>query len=374
MAKPIVVQASQFYPPSTGGIEKMVGKFAEAAADNEFDSRAITSVEQGLGTMESRNGVHVRRAGSLGVALSVPLAPSLPIRYRQTIANADIVHFHHPHPTGVVSELVAGKDTYSKLGTYHSDIVRQSTSYRLYRPLLDRFLDGLDRILVSSPQLKDESECLEPYKHKCEVVPNSIDPGIFSNYDGPRHDLPTENDRPTVLFVGRLIYYKGVEVLIDAMRDVAADLLIVGDGRRRAKLRKRIENRGVSGRVHMLGHVDDTVLRDVYDRADVFVLPSVAPSEAFGIVQLEAMANETPVINTDLPTGVPWVSIDGETGLTVDPGAADELADSINELLSNPELRREFGQNARARVENNFSDEIVTDKVLSIYRDLAEED
>ena len=154
------------------------------------------------------------------------------------------------------------------------------------------------------------------------------------------------------------------------MANIDANLLLVGDGDQRESLERRVHDLGISSRVQFLGRVDDRTLHACYNAADVFVLPSVAESEAFGIVQLEAMAYSTPVINTDLPTGVPWVSRDGETGVTVPPDDPEALADAIAALLDDPERRVAYGEAARQRVEEEFSREQMIDRTEALYRRL----
>jgi rhamnosyl/mannosyltransferase len=127
---------------------------------------------------------------------------------------------------------------------------------------------------------------------------------------------------------------------------------------------------GVEDRVYFHGYIDDKKLREYYRSADLFVLPSVESSEAFGIVQLEAMAHGLPVINTDLPTGVPWVSRDRKTGLTVPPRDADALASAIQELLVDDELRESLGRNARQRVETKFTEARMLSQTLDVYAEV----
>ena len=172
------------------------------------------------------------------------------------------------------------------------------------------------------------------------------------------------------MFVGRLCYYKGVEYLIEAMQWVNAKLLIVGDGELREKLEEMTVSLGLEERVKFLGKVSNELLKYCYQICDVFVLPSVEPTEAFGLVQLEAMAYGKPVINTLLPTGVPFVSIDGKTGLTVEPRNSKALADAINKLLSDDELRKKFGIQARNRVVENFTVDKMNEKILKVYQEL----
>jgi len=364
-----LLQLNKFYHPEVGGIEAVVRAIAEGMAHRGHGSRVLVSVPRGWGARDTVAGVPITRTTSLGVAKSVPLSPTFPLRLRQASRDADVVHHHLPNPLSVVSHLAAPSPPETPVvATYHSDIVRQRTALRLYRPLLRRFLDDVDHVFVTSPRLLDHSEHLAPYREKASVVPLSIDLDDYGRYDGPPADLPGDPDRPTLLFVGRLNYYKGVEYLLDAMPTVDADLLIAGSGDRRDELDARVDRLGVRDRVHFLGYVAEERLHACYDRADVFVLPSVEPSEAFGIVQLEAMAYRTPVVNTDLPTGVPWVSPDGETGLTVPPRDADALASAIDALLDDPDRRRRYGEQARERVERRFGRERMLDTMERRYR------
>jgi rhamnosyl/mannosyltransferase len=171
--------------------------------------------------------------------------------------------------------------------------------------------------------------------------------------------------------VGRLIYYKGFEVAIEAMKQVDATLVIVGDGPLRASLEAQARTMGVEGRVVFAGEIHNRDLRPYYLAADVFVLASVARSEAFGIVQLEAMAARVPVVNTQLDSGVPFVSRHGESGLTVPPGDAGALAAAINQLLADPALRKQYGGRGRARVETDFSAQAMSAAILRTYREVT---
>jgi len=179
--------------------------------------------------------------------------------------------------------------------------------------------------------------------------------------------IHTKHGPNIVLFVGRLIYYKGAEHLIRAMKDVDGKLLIVGEGPLEGQLRSLAAELGIEDKVAFLGRIQDREMAAYYHSCDVFVLPSIARSEAFGIVQLEAMACGKPVINTDLPTGVPKVSRNGETGITVPPADPAALTEAINNLLEDSDLRQEYGSNARRRVEERFSIKRMLDDVYRVY-------
>lgn len=362
-----ILQVSKYYHPEVGGLEQVVKTLAEGFDGPDHTVRVLAATPRGLGGTERVNDVAVRKVASLGEVASVPVTPLLPLELASASRDADLLHVHLPHPGTVLSHLALGSDSQRVVVTYHSDIVKQSTALRAYEPLLHRFLDRVDHITVTSPNMLAHSRHLEPYADKTSIVPLSIDPDDFGPFDGPKHD----QSRPTLLFVGRLSYYKGVEYLVDAMVDVDADLLVVGDGDRREAIERRVREKNLDGDVTLLGRVSDRKLRDCYEEADVFVLPSIAPSEAFGVVQLEAMACGLPVVNTDLPTGVPWVSRDGETGRTVPPEDAAALAGAINDLLDDPSLRRRYGSNAVDRVERHFTRDVMLDRMADIYDAVA---
>lgn len=372
-----VLQVSKYYYPEVGGIERVVRNLAEGLLPDQ-DVRVVAAANRGAGGVQRRFGVPVRKASTIAEVLSVPLSPAFPTAVAREMRSADVVHVHLPNPVAVASYLVAEKFLSpgrrpALVVTYHSDIVRQSAALSVYEPVLHRFLDRADRILVTSPRLLEHSDHLPDHEDRCTVVPLSIDASEYGEYDGPAFDLPTSPDRPTLLFVGRLNYYKGVEHLVDAVREVEADvdLLVVGDGPRREALEARARDRGVDDDIAFLGEVPERRLHCCYDRADLFVLPSVEPSEAFGLVQLEAMAYRTPVVNTDLPTGVPWVSPDGVTGRTVEPGNSTALADAIDDLLSSPERRRRYARAARERVERRFDRQRRLAEVEAVYEEVT---
>jgi rhamnosyl/mannosyltransferase len=365
-----VLQVNKFYYPEIGGIERVVQNIAEGLPD-PYSIRVLAARPKGFGGAERHKGVDVIKTSSLGTTLSVPLSPTFPIRLHTMVQDADIVHHHLPNPLSTVSHLAAGAGDAPVVATYHSDIVRQKKALRVYRPVLDRFLDSVDRIIVTSDRLLEHSEIIEPFTEKCDVVPLSIDLNAIEDEDPSPLDIETQG--MNILFVGRLNYYKGVEYLIDGMIDVPANLIVVGDGERRTALEQRSRERGVADRVQFLGRVSDDRLASAYRTADLFVLPSVEPSEAFGVVQLEAMARGLPVVNTSLPTGVPWVSVDGETGLTVEPRDASALADAMNDLIDDDDLRQNYGEQARERVEQLFTRERMLEQIQTIYRRVSEE-
>ena len=174
-----------------------------------------------------------------------------------------------------------------------------------------------------------------------------------------------------VLFVGRLVPYKGVDVLLRALVGVPATTVIVGGGPSSDALRAQAAALGHGDRVVFIDELDDADVTALYHACDMFVLPSVASNEAFGVVQLEAMICGKPVISTDLPTGVPWVNRHGETGLVVPPRDAEALRAAIMRLLGEPALRLKLGEQGRRRALADFTIEGMVSRTTAVYRELV---
>jgi rhamnosyl/mannosyltransferase len=258
--------------------------------------------------------------------------------------------------------------------TYHSDIVRQKALLALYEPVLRRVLDRVDLVIASSPDMVRHSPYLSRVADKCRVVPFGIH---VERYDDTPEverraaELRAGHSRPIVLFVGRLIYYKGADVLVRAMAHVDADLVVIGKGPLEPELRRLAEEGGIAGRVTFLPPQPDAELVAWYHAADVFCLPSVARSEAFGLVQLEAHASGLPVVSTRLTTSVPFVNQDGVTGLTVTPGDVQALAEALEALVADEGLRRRLGEQARERALRDFTTERMVRDTVRVYEELV---
>jgi glycosyltransferase involved in cell wall biosynthesis len=170
-----------------------------------------------------------------------------------------------------------------------------------------------------------------------------------------------------VVAVGQLVDYKGFDVLVEAMRDVDAHLVIIGDGPRRNRLARRIAAGDLSAQVTLWGTASDMELRAVLCAADVFAFPSVLCSETFGIAQLEAMACGLPIVNTALPTGVCWVARHGHEALTVAPDNAAALADAIRRLLTDPALAERLGSAGRQRAAHCFGSSAFERRIVQVF-------
>jgi len=310
------------------------------------------------------NGVRVTRVGTVAVVASAPVTPGMAAVARR--ARADIVHVHLPHPTATLSYLT-GRIPGALVVTYHSDIVRQRVLGPIYEPVQQEFLSRAKAIICTSPDYRDSSPTLRPHIDRCVVVPFSLDPTALLSPDAEAVAAIRQRFGPRiVLGVGRLVSYKGFTHLVRAMREVDAHLLLIGEGPQRGDLEAQARTEGVADRITFLGSVPETA--PYFHAASVFALSSVERSEAFGLVQLEAMWCGVPIVNTALASGVPYVSVHGETGLTVPPGEPGALAAAIRTLFDDPALRRRLGAAARERAERSFNVQAMIEGTLDVYR------
>lgn len=361
-----VLHVGKFYPPYRGGMETHLQTLAHELAA-EVDVEVLVSNEGRETDREMDGPVPVTRIGTAATFASASVNPGMARAIRR--ARADVVHFHHPNPTGVLSYLASGYRG-PLVVTYHSDIVRQRLLGAVFSPVLHRFLRCAHTILATSPDYARSSPVLRRHSGRVRVVPFGIRVEEFASAD-PRavEEIRARHGPRVVLGAGRLVYYKGFDYLVRAMRTVDAHLVLIGTGPLRPVLEALAREAGVAERVTFAGAVPE--MAPWYHAAEVFALPSIARSEAFGIVQLEAMAAGTPVVNTRLESGVPFVSRDGESGITVPPADADALARALGRLLRDPELRRRLGGAARERVRREFSLERMVNDTLAVYREAA---
>ncbi len=359
-----IVHIYKDYPPILGGIENHVKLLAEGQSARGHAVTVLVTNPRGLHSTEMlEHHVRVVRAARFATVASTPLSLALP--WRLLREQADIVHLHFPYPVGETAQWLLRRGRGTVL-SYHSDVVRQASILRFYRPIMSRVLRSADAIVIGSPPMQN-SAYLAPHQHKLRLIPYGIPLDRFR-----RTSLSDQPDGSsfTLLFVGRLRYYKGLDTLIRALPLTPARLRIVGIGPMEAEWRTLAQTLGVADRIEWLGEVPDEDLPGLYHQAHLFVLPASHPSEAFGLVQVEAMAAGLPVVCTELGTGTTYVNIDGQTGLVVPPRDPERLAEAINLLIADPERRRALGRTAQARVEQEFALDVMIERVLALYVEL----
>ncbi len=363
-----VVHIGKYYWPYQRGIETYLKLLCERLIEAcELDVLVANTSRRTV--CETINGVNVTRLGRLAEICSTSFCLQLPARLRRL--RPDIVHIHLPNPWAEWCYFAAGCPG-RLVVSFHSDIIRQKMLLQLHAPLHRRFLAKAARTIVATPRHIAFSPFLAALPpERCTVIPYGIDVAQYQATDGITKraaELRQQLGTPLILFVGHLVYYKGVDVLLAALRDTNVHVAIVGRGPLEQQLRARAEALGVAARTHFLGEVDERELIALYHACDVFCLPSTQRSEAFGIVQLEAFACGKPVVSTNLPSGVPWVNQHEQTGLIVEPGDAPALAAALTRLLADDAFRAACGQRALARVTNDFSADRMAAATLQVYQ------
>ena len=368
-----VLHVGKYYPPAPGGMERVVQLLCEGEQATT-DSRVLVSNTSKRTLRERWRGVDVTRVASLAAIGSVGVCPAFPLALWR--ATRDVTVIHEPNPLALVSHWAAAQRG-PLVVWFHSEVLRPQWKYRLmYRPFLRRVLRRANRIVVSSPNLAEHAAELQEFRDKCAVIPFGIDVERLHRtavVDRRVAEIERRFPGPRILFLGRLVEYKGIDVLVRAMQEVDATVLIAGDGPQRAAIETLVSNLGLQQRVHLLGHVSDDDAVAYLHACDLFVLPSVTRAETFGVVQLEAMACGKPVISTNLPTGVPWVNQDGKTGLVVTPGDEMALASALGTLVADRPLRERMGASALRRVMEEFTADRMAAQSASLYRDVLVE-
>jgi glycosyltransferase involved in cell wall biosynthesis len=367
-----VLHLGKYYPPDSGGIEAVTASIARGAADAGNCVRVLCFEQHGRGNALDQ-GVEVRRVPAIKIA-SQPLSLSYLREALQLSRTSDIVHVHLPNMLAALAITRLGPGPKVVLH-WHSDVVGKGWLARLTRPIERAMLSRADCVICTSQAYADASESLRPFATKVAIVPIGVADTARPIHDAsPLHAVLEPalwqhiQGRPLVLSVGRLVPYKGFSVLIEAATRMSVDaaVVIVGSGPLHALLRKQIG--GSNSRVMLAGHVDSITLSALRGLATLFCMPSVERSEAFGVAMVEAMAQGVPIVATRIiGSGVPWVNLEGVSGLNVAPGDANDLAAALDRLLQNAQLRQQLARGARARYEELFSLQRAIEQTLALY-------
>lgn len=356
-------------PETAGGVLTVMSDIAKGLEDR-FDSRFLIASNRPKDYFERAIGTPVETVRHFGYLLSLPIAPTFPLRLARSARDVDIIALHSPYPLADLASYLGAFDRAGLVVHWHSEIVQQSGFRMLYRPPVRRTLAKASRIIVSGERLVATSPFLGPLREKCTVVPFGVDFEFWNRLDDADRAAVAaiRSAHPRlILAVGRLISYKGFHVLLESMAKVRGELWIVGSGKLESLLRRRAEEAGVLDRVRFLGTIPNEELRRIYHGASVFAFPSITRAETFGIVQLEAMACGLPIVNTRLETIVPEVARDGQEALTVEPHEPEALARALNRLLDDDPLRARLGAAGRERARRDFRREDFLAGIADVY-------
>lgn len=361
------------YPPVMGGIEGHVALLARAQAAAGHRVTVLVTDPDGGGSEADDQEVRVIRAGRLATIASTPLSLALPRHLAQL--RPDLCHLHCPYPVAELAWLLRGR--HPMVLTWHSDVVRQRLLGAVWSLGQRMLLARADRVLATSPRYAASSAFLRRVPpERLRVVPLGIQaPALRPDPDRARERFGAG---PNLVFVGQLRYYKGLGSLLEALallRQESAGalrprLLVAGRGPMETAWRAKGAALGLEDQVRWLGALDDRDRDLLLAAGDLYVLPAVARSEAFGLALLEAMAAGLPLLSTELGTGTSWVNQHGVTGLVVPPKDPAALAEALRRLLSDDEGRRAMGRAAKARFDEHFTAAAMLAAVDAVYQEV----
>ena len=289
--------------------------------------------------------------------------------FRRQVDWADIVHYHSPWPFEDVMHFVC-KVNKPTLLTYHADVTRQKTLLKFYAPLMNRFLDSVDRIVTTSEIYRETSSHLKPRANQVGVIPLGLDP---ATYPEPSAEV-IEAQRAIhgegfFFFVGMLRYYKGLHILLDACKDQKFRVVISGKGPMESQLKAQAKRLGLDN-VAFTGPITDEVKVALLRLCKAVVFPSHLRAEAFGVTLLEGAMQGKPMVTAEVGSGTSYVNIHGETGLVVPPDDSAALANALEQLEQDPDLVEKLGQGALSRFNRLFTAEIMGSAYFEEYRRL----
>lgn len=387
-----VLHVGKYYPPHAGGMETYLRDLLDALQRRGVQNTALVHASRPrLRSQEDATTPgqpRVVRAATWGALLFVPLSPAFPWQLQKCLREErpEILHLHMPNASAFWALCLPRARRLPWVVHWHADVPVDSIHrglrwcYRLYRPLEQWLLRRARVIVATSPAYRDSSRPLQTWREKCRVVPLGLAtpaPAKAAPAAAPAAQAASDVEQVSsaplrILAVGRLTYYKGFQILVQAMAACpAAQLDLVGAGEQRGALQAQIERLGLSGRVRLHGSLSDASLEQLWASSDCLCLPSIERAEAFGMVLLEAMARGKPCVATEVPgSGMAWVVEDRQTGLVVAPGDSAALARALADLATNPERRSRMGAAGRRRFHAHFTIDASATGILALYNRL----
>ena len=365
-----ILHIPNYYPPHIGGIEDVCHSIVTGLSCHHH--KVICFNNKKNTQRDVFEGVEVIRCSVLKKLFSQSLSFSLFNELKKVLRefDPDVIHFHAPNPLSSVYLLAQLPRKTKFIVHWHSDIIEQDLLYTFYRPIEKRLLKRADKILVTSPTYVSGSKALYPLQEKLEVVPNTIKVNKLQKKEGDNkriEEIRSLYEGKKLIFTfGRHVPYKGLQYLIDAVPFISKDAVVVIAGN--GPLNEELKNRSNSPLIHFTNHLTEDDLRCYLHASDVFAFPSITRNEAFGVALAEAMYCGLPAVTFTIShSGVNWVCIDNETGLESENGNVQALANAINQLLSDSNLREELSDNAKKRVLERFTIDAIKDNLIKLY-------
>ncbi|UCR81824.1 glycosyltransferase family 4 protein [Pseudomonas chlororaphis] len=361
-----------YLPDSIGGTEQVIFQLCESGAHYGIDGQVLTlSADPSPGAQKV--GQHEVHQAKLDFQFaSTGFSYSVFKQFREMAAEADVVNYHFPWPFMDLVHFMSGMNK-PCVATYHSDIIRQRHLLKLYRPLMNRFLGSVDRIVAASPNYLHTSDVLQQFPDKTRVIPYGLNKAGYPQPDSERMAQWRQRlGERFFLFVGVMRYYKGLHILLDALKDVDYPVVIVGAGPLEAELHAQAAALGLRN-LHFLGRLGDEDKVALLQLSYAIVFPSHLRSEAFGISLLEGAMYGKPMISSEIGTGTSYINIHGETGLVVPPSDPLAFRAAMRQLWDNPEQAAQMGLKAEARYRQLFTADEMGRRWSELYQELLEE-
>jgi O-antigen biosynthesis rhamnosyltransferase len=359
-----------YYPLSYGGVEQVIYQLASGSASYGVESTILTLSPHKVSRNIQVNGHSVYRCRSIFKVASTDFSLSAFHWFNELAKNVDVIHYHFPWPFMDIVHLTA-KTKKPSVVTYHSDIVRQKFLLKLYSPIKHKFLQSTDAIVATSPNYLTTSEVLQRYQDKVEVIPIGLNRDLYPASKPERCKYWEKRlGNKFFLFVGVLRYYKGLNILLDALALGDLPTVIIGAGPIESELKAQAQLLQLKN-IIFLGQVSDEDKVAILDLAYAIIFPSHLRSEAFGISLLEGAMFAKPMISSEIGTGTSFINIDQQTGIVVPPSSSRDLHLAMIYLWNNPETAASMGLKAFERYENFFTGDKMCQRYADLYRSLS---
>lgn len=372
-----ILQISNYYFPFIGGIEQVTRDCSDALK-GEHEVKVFCFNHEKGDKIDEVDGVEIIRAGCFAKVASQSLSFSYGKLLKKTMREfaPDVVIFHYPNPFAahfLLKRLKRLKNC-KLIVWWHLDITKQKILGKLFKGQNKRLLRRADKVVATSPKYIEGSRFLQSVREKCVVIPCCVndsrmhpDAGVLARAE----ELKKENEGKTVcLAMGRHVPYKGIEYLVRASKLLDENFLVWIGGR--GPLTEELKALAADDKkVTFLGRVENDELVSRILACDIFCFPSITKNEAFGIALAEAMAYAKPAVTFTIEgSGVNYVSLNGLTGIEVENRNVAAYAEAIKKLASDAQLRKTYGENAKRRVEELFTNEKFTQNVNDLLESL----
>lgn len=358
------------FPDSMGGVEQVINQIARGANKLGVKVDVLSLTTDCNADMMEIDGYRAHRAKLNLQIASTGFSASVFRRFSQLAKNSDVIHYHFPWPFMDVVHF-ATQIKKPTVVTYHSDIIRQKYLFKLYRPLMQKFLASVDRIVATSPNYLATSDVLKSFSSKVSVIPIGLDKTTYPQPVPERLQFWRKRFGPRFfLFVGLLRYYKGLHILLEAAQGTDYPIVIVGAGPIEQELKVQATHLGLRN-IHFLGHLPDEEKVALLILCYGVVFPSHLRSEAFGISLLEGAMYGKPMISSEIGTGTTYINIGDETGVVVPPSNPLALRQAMQYLWDHPEEASGMGRRAEERYWTHFTAEQMVRSYVDLYEALS---